>query len=176
MTFDLYARKPKKRAHLAFQNVAWRPVWDYCVTRHRELAEKIHSPIGVEGGHYNGGAYFKAEDALALGNQLNLDAEEGVLHIYARLHADILDNLPDQSCHLCQGTGVRTDSVGMRLAFHDKALEDRIAQQVGRTYGFCNACLGLGTLKHPARDYYIDPDHILLFADFACQSGGFEIK
>jgi hypothetical protein len=54
-------------------------------------------------------------------------------------------------------------------------LPESEAIMLGRTHGTCNACRGVGWRLHDFADYEFSAENVRRFAEFAGESGGFEI-
>jgi DnaJ-class molecular chaperone len=80
--------------------------------------------------------------------------KSGVVHTYAERREKRLAALPDEQCKYCEGTGQR---------------DDKFVQ------GTCNGCGGKGTSRPSETLYSFNVEWIEEFAEFAKQSGGFEI-
>src|SRR5260221_1879965 len=52
-----------------------------------------------------------------------------------------------EKCNLCDGTGIRTDDIGVEMGQPTQQIPNAVvAREVGRTHGWCNGCDGRG--KH----------------------------
>lgn len=171
MGMDVYGKNPKSEAGSYFRrNVwGWHPLWDYVENQHPEIAEL------VEYAHSNDGDGLDEEKSLELAKLLMDDYNSGRVAEYIAERNKALSELPFEDCQICEGTGIRTDELGVQAGWPEKELEPDIAIIVGRTKGSCNACGGVGKRENWATNYYLEEDDIKEFADFLVECGGFEI-
>lgn len=171
MGMDVYGKNPKSETGKYFRrNVwGWRPLWDYVIHTHPEIAEL------VEYGHSNDGDGLGARKSKELAKLLMDDLNSGLAKNYVNLRNKALSELPMDDCEYCEATGIRTDEVGIKNGFPDKELEPDVQIIVGREKGYCNACNSLGKKEHWATHYFLDEDDIKDFAEFLKDCGGFEI-
>ena len=171
MGMDVYGKNPATDTGEYFRrNVwGWRPLWQYCVDTHPELANKVKYAQSNDGDGLN------AEDSVALAHLLKLDLVNGNAELYITNRNKELSELPRPECELCSGTGIRTDQVGVENGMPERKLEPEMAVLVGREFGWCNACNGEGKTDAWETHYYLDLDDISEFAEFMENSGGFEI-
>lgn len=171
MGMDVYGKNPKSEAGSYFRrNVwGWHPLWDYVENQHPEIAEL------VEYAHSNDGDGLDEEKSVELAKLLMDDYNSGRVAEYIAERNKALSELPFEDCHICEGTGIRTDAIGKEAGWDTKELEPDIAIIVGRTKGSCNACGGVGKRENWATNYYLEEDDIKEFADFLVECGGFEI-
>lgn len=171
MGMDVYGKNPKSEAGSYFRrNVwGWHPLWDYVENQHPEIAEL------VEYAHSNDGDGLDEEKSLELAKLLMDDYNSGRVAEYITERNKALSELPFEDCQICEGTGIRTDELGVQAGWPEKELEPDIAIIVGRTNGSCNACGGVGKRENWATNYYLEEDDIKEFADFLVECGGFEI-
>ena len=150
MGMDVYGIEPYTEAGQYFRaNVwMWRPLWDYVCdvcSIDNETRER---------GHYNDGHVIDEDAATSIGMMLRSLLESGVVQKYADHREKSLAALPDEQCEHCEGTGQRNDEF---------------------VQGTCNGCDGKGTVRPFETNYPFDIKWIEEFAEFAKQSGGFEI-
>lgn len=171
MGMDVYGKNPKSESGSYFRrNVwGWHPLWDYVENQHPEIAEL------VEYAHSNDGDGLDEEKSLELAKLLMDDYNSGRVAEYITERNKALSELPFEDCQICEGTGIRTDELGVQAGWPEKELEPDIAIIVGRTKGSCNACGGVGKRENWATNYYLEEDDIKEFADFLVECGGFEI-
>lgn len=146
----------------------WRPLWNYCIEVAPDLCEDIS-------GHYNDGDGLGKLDATILGNRLFAEIGSGNTKKYEDAHNQRIADLPRHSCKHCEGTGVRTDSVGQDMGMPTRALDDVVAIAVGRTHGWCNACNGEGLVDDWEANYPFTVENVREFAEFLVDCGGFQI-
>lgn len=168
---DVYGKNAKNEKGEYFRrNVwGWHPLWEYCENVHPELVES------VEHGHSNDGDGLDEDGALALANALRSDLADGTADEYIALRNKVLSELERPTCDLCDGTGIRSDEIGVEHGMPERELDPVIASIVGRTHGTCNGCRGEGVREHWATNYSVDKDDLVEFADFLANCGGFEI-
>ena len=171
MGMDVYGKNAKNETGEYFRrNVwGWHPLWEYCENVHPELVES------VEHGHSNDGDGLDEDGALALANALRSDIEDGTVDEYISARNKVLSELERPTCELCEGTGIRSDEIGVQFGMPERELSPEMAILTGRTHGSCNACNGEGKKDHWATHYSVDKQDISEFADFLANSGGFEI-
>lgn len=146
----------------------WRPLWNYCVEVAPELCED------VEGGT-NDGDGLDEDGALQLSAILYNELEAGRTAQYMYDYNAAIASLPRHKCDLCDGTGIRTDEVGLSSGMPDKQLDEHIAVITGRTHGWCNACSGEGKTDDIKAWYSFTVENVRNFADFLADCGGFHI-
>lgn len=171
MGMDVYGKNPSSEAGEYFRrNVwGWRPLWKYVEDTHPEIAGK------VEYAQSNDGDGLDAENSIKLAEALKKDIWDGVADNYIALRNSYLASLTRPDCEHCQGTGIRTDAVGVENGMPERELEPDMASLVGRTKGWCNGCSGEGKKDAWETNYYLDIEDIQQFSDFLEASGGFEI-
>jgi hypothetical protein len=171
MGMDVYGKNPVNEVGEYFRrNVwGWRPLWDYCLERHGKVAGK------VKYGHSNDGDGLGKHGSLELARRLRADLADGSARTYIEERNGLLASLERPACHLCDGTGIRSDEVGVENGMPDRELPEEMKILTGRSHGFCNACSGEGKTDAWETHYYLDLDDIAEFAVFLENSGGFRI-
>lgn len=171
MGMDVMGKMPTSEAGEYFRNNVWywRPLWDYCLDTHPEIAGK------VQYGHSNDGDGLDAEDAKALGEALLRDFQSGTVQAAEERFRSEVANLPMVECDLCGATGIRTDAVGVQYGMPTEALPEEAAIVLERTHGTCNGCAGHGTRPSMFTWYSFDVENVREFAHFCIASGGFQI-
>lgn len=157
MGMDIYGKSPTSEVGEYFRaNVwGWHPIATYIENEYPEIAVECAS------WHTNDGQGLNAESAQRLGNRLLDDARSGSMLAYkSRLDREIAA-LPRETCTLCNGTGVRTDAVGVQMGMPER--------------NYCNGCSGEGTREPFAASYTFRVERVVEFANFAIASGGFQI-
>lgn len=172
MGMDVYGLAPADNKGEYFRNNVWywHPLWDYCLDNHNDVVGDHNGD-----GHMNGGFTLDEGQSLTLGNRLLDDIENGKVEAYRIGYYEHLADLPRVDCELCGATGIRTDKVGYDMGQPDKALSPEVAILVGREFGWCNGCDGIGTKEHFNANYPFDTENVREFAEFCIASGGFEI-
>jgi hypothetical protein len=171
MGMDVYGKNAVNQTGEYFRrNVwGWRPLWDYCLDQHGELAGK------VEHGHSNDGDGLDGEDSVALARLIKTAIADGSASAYIEKRNGYLAGLERPACELCEGTGIRSDQVGVENGMPDRELPDEMKMLTGRSHGFCNACSGEGKRDAWETNYFLDLDDLAEFAEFLENSGGFSI-
>lgn len=146
----------------------WRPLWDYCCEVAPVLCEDVN-------GHFNDGDGLDEDGALELAKLLKDEIYSGKTLAYETAYNKRISELPRHKCKYCDGTGTRTDAVGIENGMHKRELEAHIAVLTGRTHGWCNACAGEGMVDDFEAGYPFTVDNVLEFVDFLEDCGGFHI-
>jgi hypothetical protein len=173
MGMDVYGKAPSAKQGEYFRNNIWwwRPLWDYCHAIAPDLIdEKLY-----RSGHYNSGAGLDADGAVALASKLDAEITSGRTKIYASDYQAHHDGTPDEDCDLCNGTGVRRDTVGVTNGLVSRVIEKDDHPRHGQT-GWCNGCDGLGHKRPNSAWHHFDVKNVEEFAAFIRASGGFEIN
>ena len=150
MGMDVYGVEPYTKEGEYFRaNVwCWRPLWDY-VCEVCSIDEDTQ-----KSGHYNDGHRIDEDKAASIGLVLQSLLKSGLVQKYADHRQKELEALSDDQCKHCEGSGQRNDEY---------------------VQGTCNGCGGKGTVR-PYETYYpLYVEAVEEFAEFAKQSGGFEI-
>lgn len=171
MGMDVYGKEPTTEAGEYFRRSVWgwRPLWQYVENVHPEIAGL------VKHGQTNDGDGLDGEKSLELARLLRRDLRNGVVAEYVTARNKALADLPREVCDICNGSGIRTDKIGVEMGMTDKPLEPAIAIIVGRDKGWCNGCRGEGVVDNFATHYGLDETDIVEFAEFLDGCGGFEI-
>lgn len=157
MGMDVYGKEAISEKGTYFRaNVwYWHPLWEFCCTLRPSLEDEV--PYG----HSNDGDGLDGENAIQLSELLTDSLSSGFALRYITERQEILDKLPLEECQFCEGTGIRTDEVGVSLEMPEKKT--------------CNGCQGKGQKKSFETNYHIDAETIKEFAEFLKDCGGFEI-
>jgi hypothetical protein len=171
MGMDVYGKNPTNEIGQYFRrNVwGWRPLWQYVEDTHPEIAELVKYPQSNDGDGLN------ATNSKKLAKALREDLALGRAVEYVEQRNKYLAGLERPTCDLCEGTGIRSDKVGVDNGMPERELSPEMAILTGRTHGYCNACGGEGKTDSWETNYYLDLDDISEFADFLANCGGFEI-
>jgi hypothetical protein len=170
MGMDVYGRNATEPTGEYFRRSVWgwRPLWDYCLNTF-PIAEM------VENGHDNSGDGLNAKDSKILAEQMKLAIADGSAQEYIEKRNTELAQLERPMCNWCDGTGVRTDEVGMFQDMPNRELSSEMASLTGRTKGWCNSCDGEGKTDNWETNYSLDLEDIKEFAEFLENCGGFRI-
>jgi hypothetical protein len=168
---DVYGKNPTDDAGEYFRNNVWwwRPLWEYCVMVSPDIAGE------VEHGHSNDGDGLDADGARELAAALRRELESGDTALFELAYRTELAALPRKRCVHCEGTGVRSDAVGVELGMPEQELDEHTAIVLGRTHGTCNACHGEGKVSDTRTWYEFSEENVREFAEFLEHSGGFSI-
>lgn len=126
----------------------WRPIANYCLTQHADIAQKCVY------WHSNDGDGLNAADSIELGNRLLADIESGRAAALADVDQITREALPKIECNICAGTGTRPDMV---------------------VANGCNGCQGKGKRDNMDSWYELHVENLQSFAGFLLACGGFEI-
>ncbi len=171
MGMDVYGVKPSNNKGEYFRrNIwGWRPLWDYVQNCHPEIAQF------VEYGHSNDGDGLNALRSGMLAQAIRENLANGKAQEYLDQRNKEISELPMDTCNICDGSGIRTDEIGVQGGMTTKELDPEVSVVVGRSVGWCNACHGYGEKPHFATNYYLDLEDFEQFAEFLENCGGFEI-
>lgn len=171
MGMDVYGKKPLTEVGEYYRQSVWgwHPLWQYVEMYHSEYAEK------VKYGHSNDGDGLEAEDSSQLSLALKQDLITGLAKQRLDEWQKELDELPMETCDLCEGTGIRTDEKGKEFGLDKKELSAEESERLGRRIGWCNSCSGVGKKEPFVKNYSTSVEDIREFADFLADCGGFEI-
>lgn len=172
MGMDLFGIKPSSEKGIYYRSNVWywNPLWTYVIVHHQSLL-----PGDSTEGFYNQGYELDEFQAFALGTELLADFHNGIIAAYQiefntmKSEADLLE------CEFCNGTGIRTDPIGVANGFLDRELDPAMQIIVGRQYGTCNACSGFGKRESNISSYVFDLENVRNFGLFSISSGGFSI-
>lgn len=175
MGMDVYGKEPKNEKGEYFRNNLWwwRPLWDLCCVV--GMSEGLMTEEVADGGHFNDGAGLDDENSVKLAEAIQEMIDSGAIKAAEEKFNDMRATTKLQDCDICGATGIRTDELGMEQGFHDKALDPEIAKQVGRDFGYCNACKGLGKREPIASWYGFSEENVRNFVEFLRNCGGFEV-
>jgi hypothetical protein len=110
--------------------------------------------------------------ASRLADALFEDIASGKAEKYADNFMLTVKAEPTVVCEICAGTGIRADELGKEKGMDKMELVALLAEQVGRTHGYCNGCGGFGSRKTNNSSYYLEVEDIQEFAEFLKNSGG----
>lgn len=171
MGMDVYGENPKNEKGEYFRNNVWwwRPLADFVCNNYDDIAQHC------EHWHSNDGDGLDAEKSQELGERILADVASGMVAEYEKSYNAYLATLERQKCELCEGTGIRTDAIGIEHGMPTKELSSEVAILVGRTHGNCNACSGVGTRENWWMNYPFNTQNVQSFAEFLVNCGGFKI-
>lgn len=150
MGVDLSGQNPTSKTGEYFGRNwwGWRPIANYCLTEHGDIAQRCVY------WHSNDGDGLNAEDSIELGRRLLADIESGKAASLAEIDKITREALPQVQCNLCLGTGTRPDMV---------------------VANGCNGCGGKGKRDDMNSWYELRVESLQLFAEFLLACGGFEL-
>jgi hypothetical protein len=171
MGMDVYGKNDTSSVGRYFRRSVWgwRPLWDYCLDQHGEIAGK------VEYGHSNDGDGLDANDSILLADAIKTALENRSVDAYLAKRNKALAELERPACEYCNATGIRTDEVGLENKMPEQELEPEMAMLTGRTHGWCNGCSGEGKTDAWETNYKLNKSDIEQFMDFLFNCGGFRI-
>jgi DnaJ-class molecular chaperone len=171
MGMDVFGKNPKNEKGEYFRNNVWwwRPLADFVCNNYEDIAQHC------EHWHSNDGDGLDAEKSQELGERILADVAIGIVAEYEKSYNAYLATLERRKCELCNGTGIRTDELGVKNGQPTKELSAEVAILVGRTHGYCNACSGIGTREDWAMSYPFNTQNVQNFAEFLVNCGGFKI-
>ena len=173
MGMDVFGTNPATEEGKYFRNNVWwwRPLWIYSC----DIGSEIIDSQTAEEGHMNMAAGLNAEQASKLAELLQEEIDSGRTAQYESHINEVRASLPREDCKWCNATGIREDEVGLKDGHPFKELKPEIQILTGRTYGWCNACDGIGTVENWAANYPFSLENVINFVKFCRESGGFHI-
>jgi hypothetical protein len=171
MGMDVYGKNPTSEVGSYYRQSiwGWHPLWHYVETFHSNYGEQ------VEHGHTNDGDGLDAENSSQLALALKQDLLTGLAKQRLDEWEQEKNEQPDEVCGLCEGSGIRSDKIGVEHGMDKKELSAEQSSTYGRRIGWCNSCDGKGSKRPFETAYGIDLDDLREFADFLADCGGFEI-
>jgi len=171
MGMDVSGLSPTTEKGIYFRNNVWwwRPLASFIENTYPEIAD------GCEGWHSNDGFGLDAEGSAELARRIRRDLADGTVDKYKERYYSEIADLPRTTCSICEGSGIRTDEIGVGMGQPTKELEPEVQILTGRTHGWCNGCAGVGDTEHFLAGYPFDVDNVSEFCDFLEGCGGFAI-
>jgi hypothetical protein len=166
MGTTVHGLKPKHRVGEEFGRNAWgwKPLMDYISENHPKLEKPFEKNRLTE------------LQASKIADALFDDIASGVAERYTDGFEKHQANLEEVKCGVCDGTGIRTDELGMERGMPQVTLDPALAQKYGRLLGWCNGCFGKGTHKSTESAYYLELVDLQEFAEFLKNCGGAKIS
>ena len=151
MGFDVFGEEPDAEVGKYFRNNVWwwRPLWEYVVDNCGLTSEQVTAGLS------NDGVLIDKSTAERIAKTLKGLIEQGLTKKFEVEYMKMLDELPDEVCDLCGGTGVRNDEI---------------------VKGTCNKCDGKGKVRPFDTWYPFSEENVKNFAEFCEHSGGFRIS
>jgi hypothetical protein len=159
MGMDVIGKNPQNKTGKYFRNNAWwwRPLAAYAC----EVAPEITAKCKYW--YYNDRDGLSGEDSILLANLLQKEIDNGRTERYARLRLSQIEQMPNEPCCLCEGTGTRKP--GPKGGPGDPTKDGIV----------CNSCIGNGYVRPSADHYGFSVENVQKFAYFLLGCGGFEI-
>jgi DnaJ-class molecular chaperone len=145
---EQYFEWEKKTKGAYFRNSCWgwRPLWHFVCNTCMDIL-----PVNAfEKGNYNDGYEISKDMATRIGLRLEHLINQGSVKLYEQTYKDTMDRIPDETCSICNGKGVRE-------------------------YRVCVSCKGSGKRRPSETFYLLDEENVKEFAEFCLKSGGFTI-
>jgi hypothetical protein len=140
----------------------WRPLWTYVCS----LCDDILTENDMEKGGHNGGQTISKTKAQKIATRILMANKSGDLDVYAQQYKETIANLPKEKCTICDGVGMRTPPL-LNKDFEPNTDQDTLEK--------CNGCEGTGKRRAWAASYPFSVENAVEFANFAKESGGFQI-
>lgn len=175
MGMDVYGNNPTSPKGEYFRRNVWG--WHPLAELVCELAPEESEACTMW--HTNDGDGLGGADALALAERLQQLLDDGTIENYVKARDAQLNALPDVTCSICAGTGVRTDALAIERGIDKRVIgPDMNANEshprFGQT-GWCNSCDGIGHTRPGSTNYYLEVVDVAEFTGFLRDCGGFEI-
>ncbi len=166
MGTTVHGLKPQHKVGEGFgRNVwGWKPLMDYISEKHPKFEKFFEKNRLTE------------LQADKIADALFADIASGVAEQYIIGFEKHQAGLEEVKCEICDGTGIRSDEIGMEKGMTDLVLEPALAHQFGRLRGWCNGCHGRGTVKTTESAYYLELVDLQEFAEFLRNCGGAKIS
>lgn len=157
MGMDVYGKSPSTEVGEYFRRSvwSWHPLWTFVEEAVPHLAERVTY------GHTNDGDGLDAEGSVLLAHELTTLLDDGTVARYVTERDAALAAMASEPCQWCNGTGTRTDKVGVEMGMVER--------------GWCNGCDGKGEVRPWAASYGLEVQDVAEFRDFLTACGGFEI-
>jgi len=140
------------------------------------LTEKFpERTAGCTAWHTNDGDGLDAEQSLLLAEAIDAALLSGEVDQYVKERDARIAALPNETCRLCKGSGVRKDKIGREMGQTKRIIAEADHPRHGQV-GWCNGCNGVGHIRPPETWYHFDADDLKEFSAFIRDGGGFEIR
>lgn len=171
MGMDVYGENPKNSKGEYFRNNVWwwRPLSEFIQGSYPEIAEKC------EYWDSNDGAGLDEYNSSLLADKIRQDLALGVVAEWEKNYNQYRASLPRTTCGQCDGSGIRSDKLGLEHGHPLKELSPEVQILTGRTHGWCNGCDGVGTQENFMANYPFSTENVAEFAEFLENCGGFTI-
>lgn len=154
MGMDVIGRFPISERGQYFRNNVWwwHPLWHYCMSVAPDIIPRDNL------GHSNDGWGLPDRKARKLADRLAAALASGETEQYAKDYATYLEQLPDESCTICGGTGHRA-----------------VPPNIGPGLLSCNGCNETGRVPSFEKHYPFSVENVREFEAFLRDCGGFRI-
>jgi len=154
MGMDVYGQNPKNKSGEYFRNNVWwwRPLAIYVCN----IAPDITNHC--ENWQTNDGDGLNETRSIQLAKKIKKDIASGTASIYEQTYQNRMQDMPDEKCTFCNGTGYRKNLPGY-----------------GGETKPCNGCDGVGQVRPIDTEYPFELSNVKEFANFLENCGGFEI-
>lgn len=139
----------------------WRPLWTYIC----DLCDDILTDKDIEGGSFNNGHVISKTKAKKIATRIFMDNKSGDLDKYSQQYKQHVASLPKENCTICDGKGMRTPPL----------LNEDFEMNTDKELQKCNGCDGTGKRESWSASYPFSVENAIEFANFAKESGGFQI-
>jgi hypothetical protein len=159
MGMDVYGNRPKNQCGKYFGISAWgwRPLATYACEVAPAITAKCKYWYSNDCDGLNG------EDSILLADLLQKEIDSGRTERYARLRQSQIEQMPNEPCWQCEGTGTR------------KPTPERGPGNPTKDGIVCNSCWGNGYKPPSVADYEFCIETLQEFVYFLRYCGGFEI-
>ena len=178
MGMDVYGKEPRSLAgeYVRYSVWGWKPIVDISFHFASDVMDRITYP------HTNDGDGLNGEGSVELADILQANIDNGAVAQWILDLEFRLASLPNETCRLCDGSGVRDDATGItngqvsRVISSDALSCDEHSPHPRRgETGWCNGCDGRG-FNRPIDTYYtIELDDVACWTAFLRDCRGFEI-
>lgn len=170
MGMDVYGNEPTAPEGEYFQRSVWgwHPLAELC----EDLAPDICCACCHW--HSNDGDGLDENHAEALARVLAAALDDGRVTAWIADRNTRLAAMPNEICTICDGTGVRTDALGVKTGDPERTINSPGHPRHGHK-GWCNGCDGRGWNRPFACHYTVAETDVREFQSFLSACGGFEI-
>ncbi len=171
MGMDVFGKNAASKTGEYFRNNVWwwRPLAAY--------ACKVAPDVTAKCKYWqsNDGDGLNAQDSRKLADLLQEEIDSGRCDAHGLQYTLELEQMPDESCSLCSGTGIRCDGVGIENKFVTKVVPLDAGHRRAGLVGWCNGCNGKGSRRPDDTHYPFSTENVQEFVNFLRECGGFEI-
>lgn len=196
MGYDLYGCEPTHKNGEYFRNNiwSWPPLWEYI----SENCNDVLTDHEIEVGMHNNNYLITKAKAMKIASKLRSLVDDGETQEFSDYRKRMLDNLLDEQCDICHGSGTRYQKPNPNYQERDKSepirtmtvgsiaeamkLMEKLSKYViadpddeGAQITKCNGCRGKGTIRPFQCKYPFSVENVQEFIGFCEASGGFKI-